>query len=194
MGSPVGSYFEESKVNLIIDETYLRGHPLNAASHKIGANYAPTIQPTFNAMNNGYLQTIWSYDGNLIESGASNIFFVLKKNGKFEVVTHPNDGCILPGIVRDSIIKLTRDKFDFDVVERNFTIDEFLETHRSGELIEVFMSGTAAVISQVDMIKLRDKKYHFTLNKENNHYSNVMCDYIQKIQYGEIDHPFSELI
>lgn len=194
MGCPVGGYFKGDNIKLIVDETYLRGHPKNAAGFKISSNYGPTVKLSSQVENKGFLQTIWTHNENLIESGASNIFFVLKNKNGIEVVTHPIDGSILPGITRDSIIKLTNDKFDFEVTERNFSINEFIKKHKSGELVEVFMSGTAAVISQVNMIRLRNNDYHFEMNNNNNLYSTTMADYINKIQFGEIDHPFSLVI
>lgn len=40
------------------------------------------------------------------EVGAMNIFFVFKNGEKFELTTAPLAGTILPGITRDSIIKV----------------------------------------------------------------------------------------
>ena len=45
----------------------------------------------------------------LLESGASNIFFVIKENGQKILVTHPSDGMILPGVTRTSILLLAKD-------------------------------------------------------------------------------------
>lgn len=82
------------------------------------------------------------------------------------------DGCILPGITRDSILKLTRDREEFkdvDVEEREFTIEEFIERYENGSLIEIFMSGTAAVVVPVDLVTCRGKDYKFS--KDNRNYS-----------------------
>lgn len=96
----------------------------------------------------------------MLESGASNLFFLIKNNGKLELITHPLDGCILPGITWDSIINLVPEFFpEVKVIERPFKISEFQERHRNGELVEVFMTGTAAVISHVDQITLRGEHY-----------------------------------
>ena len=55
------------------------------------------------------MQTIWTYKGNLLESGASNLFIVLENDsGKKILVTHPLDGSVLPGVTRDSILILTK--------------------------------------------------------------------------------------
>lgn len=53
-----------------------------------------------------------------------------------------------------------------DVQERPFNIDEFLECHKYGKLAEVFMSGTAAIITSVDKIEIRDKMYTFDSKKK----------------------------
>ena len=45
--------------------------------------------------------------------------------------------------------------------ERPFSIAEFYETHKKGNLVEVFMSGTAAVITPVDKIEIRGQMYSF---------------------------------
>jgi branched-chain amino acid aminotransferase len=61
------------------------------------------------------------------------------------------DGSILPGVTRDSILKLTKSNYpEVEVQERPFSIDEFFETYKKGNLVEVFMSGTAAVVSPVN--------------------------------------------
>jgi branched-chain amino acid aminotransferase len=194
MASPVGSYFDNKQIKLIVDESYMRGHPKNAAAYKLAANYGPSVNIQSRQEEDGFLQTIWTHDNYLIESGASNLFFVLKKNNGLEVVTHPLDGTILPGITRDSIIHLTPDKFPFKVSQRNFSIDEFIQRFQKGELINVFMSGTAAVISQVDMIRLRGVDYWFHNDKDNLEYSETIKKYILDIQHGSIEHPFSEVI
>ena len=48
---------------------------------------------------------LWLYGNEIIEVGASNIFFVFKaSNNKTEIVTPELKDLILPGITRDSII------------------------------------------------------------------------------------------
>lgn len=64
-----------------------------------------------------------------MESGASNLFFIIKDKGRKKLITHPLDGCILPGITRDSILKLNDSEKtfkDYDVEVREFKIPEFI--------------------------------------------------------------------
>lgn len=63
----------------------------------------------------------------LLESGASNIFFLFKDETGLKLVTHPNDGLVLPGITRDSILKLAKDvNPSIYVDERPIKIDELI--------------------------------------------------------------------
>ena len=78
------------------------------------------------------------------------------------MATHPLDGCILPGITRDAIIKLSPKYFpDIKLSERPINIKEFIERHEKGEVLESFMSGTAAIITPVDVLTIRGNDYRF---------------------------------
>jgi branched-chain amino acid aminotransferase len=76
-----------------------------------------------------------------------NIFFVI--DGK--VVTPKLDGGILPGITRDTILKLLPEH-GYQVEERPIAIDELVEAYKAGKLQEVFGSGTAAVVAHVSKV------------------------------------------
>lgn len=54
----------------------------------------------------GYQQVLWLYNDQIVEVGASNIFFIFKdsKTGEIEVATPDLEDLILPGITRDSIL------------------------------------------------------------------------------------------
>ena len=99
----------------------------------------------------GYTQVLW-LDGierkYLEEVGSMNIFFVIDD----EIITPKLQGSILPGITRDSVIKLAR-HWNLKLSERKISIDELISAHGSGKLQEIFGSGTAAVISPVGEIK-----------------------------------------
>lgn len=192
VGSPVGSYFS-GNINLCVYEDYWRGTPYSAAAYKISANYAPTVQIGAELAKKGFSQALWTYNDQLLESGATNIFFVIQtKNGK-EVVTHPTDGSILPGVTRQTIIDLHNDLFpNYKLSERPFTITEFLDHYNEGTLLEVFVTGTASVIQRVNMIEMRGQQCTFGGNGEE--YSLKMKKYIVDIQRGNIEHPFAMLI
>lgn len=195
VASPVGSYFT-GDIKLSVCENYLRGSPHSASGFKLSSNYAPTVLIGDELAKKGYSQAIWTYNEQMLESGATNMFFVIKtKDGNTEIVTHPTDGCILPGITRDSIIKLHKDLFPkYKISERPFTINEFIQTYKEGRLNEVFVTGTASVIGAVKEIEMRGEIYKFDIDDKINEYSKKMKEYIVGIQHGEIDHPFAYVI
>ncbi len=193
MACPVGEYVP-GQVKLKVNEEFWRGSPKSCAGFKLACNYAPTVQIGEQVEKKGYTQALWTYDSNLLESGASNIFFLLQgKDGKYELVTHPLDGSILPGVTRESIIELAPEVFPgIKVSERPFGFDEFISSHKNGSLKEVFVSGTAAIIGEVHMITLKEVDYNFKCSDD------MMCKKLRgrllDIQEGRISHHFSHLI
>ncbi|MEN9753386.1 MAG: hypothetical protein RL670_1077, partial [Actinomycetota bacterium] len=71
-----------------------------------------------------------------------------------QVATPSLDGTILRGITRDSIITLLRDR-GHEVQERKITLDEVRTGVNSGEIVEMFACGTAAVITPIGQLKSR---------------------------------------
>lgn len=116
---------------------------------KVGANYGPSLMATQDARRRGYHQILWLYgkDHECTEAGASNFFVVWKrKDGKKELITAPlDDKLILDGVTRRSVIDIARERLSHDVVvtERKYTIDEVIEAHSEGRILEAFAAGTA---------------------------------------------------
>ena len=81
-----------------------------------------------------------------------NICF--KINGK--VVTPALNGSILPGVTRDSILRVCRD-WGYEVEERKISVDELVAAARDGSLEEVFGTGTAAVVSPVNKLRYENE-------------------------------------
>ena len=67
----------------------------------------------------------------------------------------PLGGTILPGITRDSVCTLARDR-GLAVEERRISIHELVAAHRRGELREAFGTGTAATLSHLGSLRYRD--------------------------------------
>lgn len=129
--SPVGPYYTSgfAPVRLTCDTPYVRAWPGGSGSSKVGGNYAPTMKPGKEAMEQGYSQILWVFgeEDEITEVGAMNVFFFLEKEGGEgrELVTPPLErGDILPGVTRRSILELSRKWGEFDVVERSITMPE----------------------------------------------------------------------
>ena len=183
--SPVGAYYAAGlqPVKIYVEDEYVRAARGGIGFTKAAANYAASIYAGELAEKKGYSQVLWldAVERKYIEEvGAMNMFFVIDG----AIVTPPLRGSILPGITRDSVIKLGR-KMGYDVQERLISIDEVMETARNGHMSEAFGSGTAAVISPVGA---------FCLEKEEvqvgdggiGPISQKLYDTLTGIQYGRI--------
>src|SRR5210317_97500 len=155
--SPVGAYYPEgfNPIKILVTSDYVRAVRGGVGEAKTPGNYAASLLAGEKAHEAGYSQVLW-LDGveqkYLEEVGSMNIFFVIDD----EIVTPRLNGSILPGITRDSVIKLANHWND-KVSERKIGIDELMQAHSSGKLQEVFGAGTAAVISPVGEIKYGDQ-------------------------------------
>lgn len=90
----------------------------------------------------------------LTEVGTMNLFIYWKTpEGKRELVTPPLDGTILPGVTRDSILHLSRQWKEFEVSERPVSMRELAKASDEGRIIEMFGSGTAAIVSPIKMVR-----------------------------------------
>ncbi|NLP16842.1 MAG: branched-chain amino acid aminotransferase [Clostridiales bacterium] len=154
--SPVGPYYPEglNPVKIWIEDEYVRAVKGGIGEAKAGGNYVASLKAQVKAHEEGYSQVLW-LDGvhrkYIEEVGAMNIFF--KINGV--VVTPELNGSILPGVTRDSVIRLCNE-WGIKVEERKVSIDEISDAHKNGTLEEVFGTGTAAVISPVGHLRWED--------------------------------------
>ena len=155
--SPVGAYYAEgfNPVKIWVTTDHVRAVPGGVGEAKTAGNYAASLYAGEEAVNNGYTQVLW-LDGierkYVEEVGSMNIFFVIDD----ELITPMLSGSILPGITRDSVIKLAK-TWGIKTVERKISINEVMDAHGSGRLKEIFGSGTAAVLSPVGELKYNDK-------------------------------------
>jgi len=152
---PVGPYYATGfkPVNLLADPQYVRAWPGGSGYTKMGSNYAPTLWTQKVAEQHGCHQCLWLFgeDHEITEVGAMNLFILLaKKDGSKELVTPPiSSGIILPGVTRRSIVEITQNWAGITVSERKITMGEVMAAREDGSLLEMFGSGTAAVVSPV---------------------------------------------
>jgi len=202
--SPVGPYYPEGwkPVKLLADDRYVRAWPGGTGASKIGGNYAPTLMPQMEAAKRGFSQILWLFGEKhyVTEVGTMNVFvYWINESGEKELITAPLDGTILPGVTRDSLLQLTRAWNEFKVSERPFTMGEMTKAINEGRLLEAFGSGTAAVISPIKSIHYKGKDYSIPLNKDDpsagiGPLAKRLADEILRIQYGDIEHPWSVIV
>jgi len=194
--SPVGPYYASGfkPVSLYVTEDYVRAWPGGTGKYKVGINYGPTIKGTKEAQERGHSQCLWLTNGYVTEVGSMNFFvFWINEDGEKELITPPlDDGLILPGVIRQSVIDITRKWNEFKVSEKRFDINQFVAAIRNGKVIESFGTGTAAVIAPVKGIEYNNKKYDIPITQGNSgELAKRLLDTITGIQYGQINHEWS---
>lgn len=158
IASPAGAYFTGgvAPVNIWLSTTYSRAGKGGTGAAKTGGNYAASLLPQEEAYANGCSQVLFldSVDTTYIEElGGMNVVFV-KRDGT--VVTPASDS-ILEGITRDSILQLAEDR-GHTVERRRVSLDEWRDGVASGDIVEVFACGTAAVV--VPIAELKGDGFH----------------------------------
>lgn len=137
-----GAYLGEEalrKGSRVRTSSYIRHH-VNAmmTKAKICGNYVNSVLAKREAVRLGYDEAIMlDTEGYVAEASGENIFLV---KGGIIKTTPPTS--ILPGITRDSVIQIARDK-GYTVLEERFTRDELYTAD------EVFFTGTAAEITPI---------------------------------------------
>ncbi|KAJ2892592.1 Mitochondrial branched-chain amino acid (BCAA) aminotransferase [Zalerion maritima] len=205
IASPVGPYYPTGfkAVSLEATDYAVRAWPGGVGDKKLGANYAPCINPQLEAASRGYQQNLWLFgeEEYVTEVGTMNMFTVIQdaKTGQKELVTAPLDGTILDGVTRDSVLSLAREKLipeGWKVSERKYTMPELWQASKEGRLLEAFGSGTAAVVSPVRNIGWRGNVVNCGLaeDQESGEIARKMKEWIEARQYGDEEHEWSYVV
>ncbi len=153
IASPVGPYFKggAKPVKIWVSRDYVRAAPGGTGAAKTGGNYAASLVPQAEGIEQGCDQVVFldAVEKKWIEElGGMNLFFVFEDGS---VVTPPLTGTILPGITRDSLIALMREE-GLDVREEPYSIDQWRDHATSGKLLETMACGTAAVVTPIGTV------------------------------------------
>lgn len=155
MTSPTGPYYNRP-LKLYVEDYYVRACEGGVGAAKTAGNYAASLFPTEEVLKKGYDQILWTDAKEhryLQESGTMNLFVVI--DGKV-LTAGLNEGTILDGVTRDSIIQLLSAR-GIEVEERPVDIREVVDAHRNGSLQEMFGAGTAANITFIEEFCYRDQ-------------------------------------
>jgi len=184
--SPVGSYYKEGlkPVSIYVEDEYVRAVRGGVGFTKCAGNYAASILAGTVAEQKGYSQVLW-LDGveqkYVEEVGSMNMMFAYGD----KIVTPKLNGSILPGITRDSVLKLAK-QLGYETVEDRLDMNQIFEDAKSGKLTEAFGTGTAAVISPVGTLAMKDEK--ITVGDGGiGKVSQKLYDTLTGIQYGRLE-------
>lgn len=182
--TPVGSYFQSGlkSLNVFVTDKYHRVASKSIGFAKAIGNYSSTLLPYREIKEAGYDEIVFlnASNENIIDEARSANIFVLKDR---ILKTPPTNGSILPGITRDSVLKIGKTIFDLNVREEDITVKDLINSD------EVFFTGTAVIIAPVGSITFNNKKYAYKSS-----YSDSMTNQIREtlidIQNENIEDPF----
>jgi branched-chain amino acid aminotransferase len=152
IASPAGAYFPGgvAPVSIWLSTDYARAGKGGTGAAKTGGNYASSLVAQAEAYEHGCAQVLF-LDGDgvyLEELGGMNVVLVTNDN---RLIT-PDSDSILEGITLDSILQLGRDR-GLRTEQRKVTLQEWIDGVASGEIVEAFACGTAAVITPISELK-----------------------------------------
>lgn len=146
--SPAKNYYKkETAIAVYVEREKVRAVRGGVGEAKCGGNYAAALPSLNKAVKIGAEQVLWLDAINheyVEEVGAMNVMFVYGN----EIITPALTGSILPGVTRNSILKLAS-HLGYKISEQRISIDKIVADARSGLLTEVFGCGTAAVVSPI---------------------------------------------
>ena len=182
--SPVGSYFQSGvkSLNVFVTDKYHRVATKSIGFAKAIGNYSGTLLPFREITEAGYDEIVFlnASNENIIDEARSANIFVLKNR---ILKTPPTNGSILPGVTRDSVLKIGKTLFNLNIREENVTLEDLINAD------EVFFTGTAVIIAPVGSITFNNKKNDYISS-----YSDSMTKKIREtlidIQNENIEDPF----
>ena len=198
IASPAASYFggtgAPKPVTVWLSEEYTRAAPGGTGAVKCGGNYAASFAAQHQAVEQGCDQVVWLDAAEhrwVEEMGGMNLFFVrgTDRGGSPHIVTPPLTGTLLPGITRDSLLRLAPE-LGIKAVEDRIAIDQWQSQCASGELTEVFACGTAAVITPVGRVRAKSAEWQVGDGTPGS-VTMRLREELVGIQYGRLPDPFS---
>ncbi|MGF3055565.1 branched-chain amino acid aminotransferase [Microbacterium sp. YY-01] len=181
IASPAGAYFSGGvkPVSIWLSEKYARAGRGGTGTAKTGGNYASSLLPQAEAAAQGCDQVVFlDADRNIEELGGMNVVFVYKDG---RIVT-PESDSILDGITRNSLLQLAADR-GYTVERRHVSLDEWRSGVASGDIVEVFACGTAAVVTPIGVLKGEG----FELQQPTGELALSLRQELTDIQYGRGD-------
>ncbi len=153
IASPAGAYFSGgvSPVSIWLSTEYSRAGKGGTGAAKTGGNYAASLVAQAEAAEHGCQQVLFldSVEGVYLEElGGMNVVLVTKDG----TLITPHSDSILEGITRDSILQLAEDR-GHRVERRPVALQEWRDGVASGEIVEAFACGTAAVVTPIGLLK-----------------------------------------
>jgi len=181
---PVGPYFKGGMkpANFLASFDYDRAATHGTGRAKVGGNYAASLLPGTEAKAQGYTDVVYldpATHTKIEEVGAANFFAITHD----DVFITPKSDSILPSITKYSLLYLAEHRLGMKAMEGDIYI------HQLDQYKEAGACGTAAVVTPVGSIMVKDKKHVFYSEEEVGPLTQKLYDELVGIQFGDIKAP-----
>ncbi|MDG6093956.1 branched-chain amino acid aminotransferase [Acetobacter sp. AN02] len=186
IAAPVGSYFSGGTVSVWVSETYTRAAPGGTGAAKCGGNYAASLLAQAEAKKNDCDQVVFLdavHHRFVEEMGGMNIFFVFDDGS---IRTPPLSGTILPGITRETLLTIARER-GLDVREEPYAIEDWVADAQSGHLVECFACGTAAAVTPIGKIRMASGEYTIGSGSSSGQIASSLKQALLDVQRGKVE-------
>jgi len=164
IASPASPYFNvrtgPPALTVWLSEEYARAAPGGTGAAKAGGNYAAAFLAQRQAVERGCDQVVWLDAAEHMwveEMGGMNLCFVQQPadDGPATLMTPALTGTLLPGVTRDSVLRLAA-RLGLRCEEGRISVAQWRKQCEAGLITEVFACGTAAVIAPVGQVRGSD--------------------------------------
>ena len=185
LASPSDAYYG-NPISVMVERRDTRAAHGGTGAQKVGGNYGASLLATQRCEAAGFDQSLW-LDGQgreLVEELSAMNFAAI-----IDGVLHTPSlgGTILPGITRDSLLKLGP-RLGLETIERPMPVTELIQDVQSGRCSEMFACGTGAIVCPISAIGEEDGTRH-EVRGETRH-AEALKNAILDIQEGHAEDPF----
>lgn len=184
IASPAGNYFPRGVEPLVvwISDTYARAGAGGTGAAKCGGNYASSLLGKQEAAEHGADEVLFldSETHTRIDELSGMNVFAITADG--QIITPELSGSILPGVTRDSILQLAADRGLAPSAEP-MAMSDVLSRVASGDVVEMFACGTAAVITPIGQFRSRGGSWTVADGASGQHTLALRAE-LTDIQYG----------
>jgi branched-chain amino acid aminotransferase len=194
IASPADAYYGGSMrpVSVWLAEDYTRAAIGGTGAVKAGGNYGGGFAAQHQANEHGCDQVVWldPVEHRWVEEmGGMNLFFVYGSGPNAKIMTPALTGSLLPGITRDSLLRIAPD-LGIGASEGRISVDDWQAGAASGEITEVFACGTAAVVIAVGLVKSPAGSWTIGDGVTPGPVTMRLRDHLLGIQFGQIPDPY----
>ncbi|MCU1415987.1 MAG: branched-chain amino acid aminotransferase [Schumannella sp.] len=186
IASPAGAYFSGgiTPLEIWLSTKFTRAGHGGMGQAKTGGNYASSLVAQAEAYENGCQQVLFldAEEGTYLEElGGMNVVLLTRDK---KLIT-PDSDSILEGITLASIMQLATDR-GYTVEQRRVSLAEWRDGVESGDIVEAFACGTAAVITPIAVLRNNDIEIRMPDVADVDRVSLSLREELTGIQYGRV--------